>query len=119
DAVAIAEAARQEGYRAGYEEGMSAGREAGRQEALTQATQEFQERHQSLVSACREIIDSVEAGRVEWQATARQDLIELAMAIARRIVPVVGERERQAVLANLEEAVRLAGARTDVTIAVN
>jgi len=41
------------------------------------------------------------------------------MAIARRVAWHVGREHREVVLANLEEAVKLVGARTDVTIAVN
>lgn len=123
EAEAIREAARQEGYQAGLAQGtaqgIAQGTERGRQEALAEATQEFQAQQASLVESCRKLIAEIEAHRAEWVATARQDLIELAMAIARRIVRHVGERDREVVLANLEEAIRLAGRRTDVTIAIN
>jgi flagellar assembly protein FliH len=39
--------------------------------------------------------------------------------VARRVVRHVTERDREAVLANLEEAVRITGARSDVTVAVH
>ena len=61
---------------------------------------------------------SMEAGAA-WEAAARQDLVDLAMAIARRVVRHVSESDRQVVVGNLDEAIRLAGERSDVTIKVN
>lgn len=119
EAAAIREAARQEGYQAGLAQGVAQGMERGRQEALAAATQEFQAQQASLIESCRKMVAEIDAHRAEWLATARQDLIELAMAIARRVVRHVGERDREVVLANLEEAIRLAGRRTDVTIVIN
>jgi flagellar assembly protein FliH len=119
EAARLREAARQEGQRAGYAEGLVQGEQAGRAEALTAATREFTEKQAALVATCRALISNIESSRAAWEAAARQDLIDLAIAIARRIVHRVGEREREAVLANLQEAVRLAGARSDVTIVVN
>ena len=116
---AIREKAREEGYQAGRAEGEQAGREAGRAEAREAARAEFAERQKSLIESCQDAIASINADRSAWQASARNDLVDLAMAIARRVVHCVGQRERQAVLANLDEAVRLAGERSDVTIMVS
>jgi flagellar assembly protein FliH len=115
----IRKSAEEAGYKAGFESGLQAGRDAGRRDAYEAACKEFAEKQQGVASMCREVIASVEADRATWAASARQDLIELAMAIARRVAHHVGEREREVVLANLEEAVRLTGARSDVTIAVH
>jgi flagellar assembly protein FliH len=109
------EAGRQEGFQAGYEEG----RQAGRAEALEAARLEFAENQQSLIDTCRSMIETISRERANWLAAARQDVIELAEAIARRVVHHVGQRDREVVLANLEEAVRLVGVRSVVTIAVN
>ena len=107
------------GYQAGYDKGLAEGREAGRKEAYEAASHEFEEKQASLVESCKAIISAIHADREAWQTTARQDMVELAMAIARRVACAVGREHREVVLANLEEAVRLVGARTDVTIAVN
>jgi flagellar assembly protein FliH len=107
------------GYREGYERGRAEGREVGRQEAFAAAAAEFAAQQASLVEACRSMLSAINAERDAWSTAARQDLIDLAMAIARRVAHQVGEEHRGVVLANLEEAVRLVGARTDVTIAVH
>lgn len=115
----IREAARQAGFKAGYAEGFKQGSEEGRAVALAAAQREFAASQAQLTAAFRAGIESIEHGQAEWQAVARRDLAELALAIARRVVRHVGERDREVVLANLEEAVRLVGARSDVTIAVH
>jgi flagellar assembly protein FliH len=119
DAVRQRETGRQDGYGAGHEEGMRKGQESGRAEALAAAKKEFAAQQASLISTCQLLVEAIQTDRAAWQASARQDLIDLALAIARRIAHHVGDRERDVVLANLEEAVRLAGARSDVTILVN
>ena len=107
------------GHQEGYERGLAEGREGGRKEAFEAACREFAEPQASLVESCKAVISAIDADRDTWLTTARQDLIELAVAIARRVARQVGREHREVVLANLEEAVRLVGARTDVTIAVN
>ena len=119
EAEAVREAARKQGREDGFEQGREIGRKAGRDEAFEKARREFSEQQKSLIAACEQIFSEVSAVRADWQASARQDLIELAIAIARRVVHAVGQRERAVVLANLAEAVRLTGKRSEVTIRVN
>lgn len=111
--------AREEGYRAGHEEGTRQGREAAEATALAEARRQFAEQHAHLASCCRGIIDAIDHDREEWLIRGRQDLIELALAIARRVVHRIGERDREVVLANLREALSLVGARTEVSIDVH
>lgn len=112
------EAARM-GYDEGLAKGLEAGRVAGREEAFAEAKKEFAERQAALVQAFTAAVASIEEGRRAWLSAAHQDLVELALAIARRVVHQVGQAERDAVLGNLEQAVRIVGARSEVTIAIN
>ena len=124
-ATVAAEAARtcgqaaEQGYAEGHQKGLEAGRRAGREEAFEAATKEFTEGQAALVRAFSTAVASIEEGRRAWQSAAHNDLVELAMAIARRVAHHVGRTHREAVLANLEQAVRIVGARTEVSIAVN
>ncbi len=111
--------ARKEGYDTGFAEGRRAGLDAGRKEAFEAARREFTAQQASLTAACRQAIDEINDKRAEWWAAARQDLVDLAIAIARRVARCVGQREREVVVANLDEAIRLAGRRSEVTIQVN
>ncbi|MDM8004988.1 MAG: FliH/SctL family protein [Phycisphaerae bacterium] len=116
---AIRRAGYEAGYQAGFAKGMEEGRTKGHAEAFAEAEKEFAETHKNLVSSCERIIAEIEERRAAWEAAARQDLVDLAMAIARRVVRHVSESDRQVVVENLEEAIRLAGERSDVTIKVN
>lgn len=107
------------GHQEGYARGLAEGREAGRQEAFEQSLEEFRTQQAPLIDSYVQAVSAINAEREAWATMARQDLIELAMAIARRVTHHTGQEHREVVLANLEEAVRLVGARTDVTIAVN
>jgi flagellar assembly protein FliH len=118
-AAALWKLAREGGYKAGFEEGLAKGREAGRAEAFEKSSQQFSEQQNQLIHACKQIITDIDAQRADWLAAGRQDLIDLAMAIAGRVAHQVGQRERDVVSANLEEAVSMAGARTDITIMIN
>lgn len=113
------EAARKQGYEAGFAQGQQVGRQAGHDEAFETARREFAEQQKSLIATSERMFSEINTVRAEWQASARQDLIDLAVAVARRVVRAVGQREREVVQANLEEAVRLMGKRSEVTIRVN
>lgn len=115
----IHETARKKGYEEGFEQGQKAGRQAGHNEAFEQARNEFAEQQKTLIETCEQIYSQINDRRIGWQASARQDLVELAMAIARRVAHAVGQRERSVVLGNLEEAIRLTGQRSEITICVN
>jgi flagellar assembly protein FliH len=119
EAQTIRRTAAEEGAQQTFEEARRQGLESGRIEALEAARAEFAQRQASLIAACRRLVESLESQQAAWQAAARQDLVDLALAVAERIVKHAGERERAVVLANLEEAARLVGARSDVIIAVS
>ncbi len=119
EAETILRAAREQGHREGFAQGRSEGAEVGRREAFETATRQFAEQHQSLAASWTTAIEQIEAHRSQWVASARQDLIELAMAIADRVAHCVGQHDRQAVQANLDEAVRLIGRRSEVTVYVH
>lgn len=118
-AGAIRQTAKKEGYEAGFAEGRKAGHEAGRKEAFEASRKEFAEQQASLIAMFGQVVDEINAKRADWWAAARQDLVELAIAIARRVVRCVGDRDREVVAAVLQEAVELAGKRSEITIRVN
>jgi len=118
-AAVIEHQAREQGYKDGFARGGAEGREAGQAEAFASASRTFAQQQESLIQACQQMLAGLEADRLAWNATARQDLVDLAIAIARRVVGHVSQQHREAIVKNLEEAARLVGARSDVTIAVH
>jgi flagellar assembly protein FliH len=119
EADRIREAAEGEGYRAGYGAGQIKGLEEGRAEALREATERFNESHAELADSMAAVIESFETSKQDLLIEANRDLLEFAVALAAKITRQVGEMDRQAALANTEEALRLVGGRTDLTVRVH
>lgn len=119
EAETLRREAGEEGYRAGFAQGRSEGEQAGRREVFEAARREFADQQGALTAAWTAALEQIDANRAEWLAGARHDLIELAMAIADRVVHCIGQRERAAIEANLGEAIRLTGRRSEVTVQVN
>ena len=119
EAIAVREKAYREGLEEGRARGLAEGREAGHSEAFEAARVEFAGQHSRLVSAFTQAVEEIDRCRAGWESAARQDLIELSVAIARRVVGPIGERERGVILKNLEEAVRLTGVRSEVSLLVH
>ncbi len=119
EAAATRKAAHRQGYEAGFAEGQKAGRDAGHKEAFEAARSQFDQQQASLIAACRQLIDQINDQRADWWSAARQDLVDLAIAIAKRVARCVGQRERDAVIGNLQEAIQLVGRRSEITIQVN
>lgn len=119
EAEELRRSAREEGYAQGHEEGLREGRAAGHEEAMNIARAEFERKQRNLTASCRNLIEDINNHRASWQAAARHDLVDLAMAIGTRVAHAVGERERGVVLANLEKAVELAGRRSQITLVIH
>lgn len=119
EADMLREQMQREGRAAGFREGREAGLKEGREQAFREASEEFKSRQASLIAACGGLLEQIERGRNEWLASARQDLVDLAVNIAGRVVRYIGARERKVILANLEEAVQLVGKRSEVSIRIN
>jgi len=105
--------------RAGHEQGVPEGREAGRAEAFEDAQARFAEQHGSLVAALSGALEQLDADRRALMVSAQRELIELALAIAERVVKAHVACDAEAVRANLAEAIELAGHRRDVTVRVH
>lgn len=111
--------ARQEGHDAGHAQGLAEGRETGRASALEEAKREFDERHTTLVNALNTALDQADRQKRELLADAYRDLVDLALAVARRVIKATGHLDRDAAVANAIEAIDLAGKRSDMRLEVH
>jgi flagellar assembly protein FliH len=119
EAENIRTVARDEGHAEGHAAGYAEGVAQGKSEALAEARETFNEQQKNLVASFERVIRSVDDERATWRASARQDLVDLAVAIARRVAHVVGERDRQVVLGNLDQAIEIVGNRSEVSLLVS
>ncbi len=104
-----------EGYQAGHAEGVIDGREQG----LAQATERFNGEHAALAAAMAAAIEALEAQKQNLLIEAERDLLEFATALAQKVTHCVARLDRQAAVANVEQALRLVANKTDLTIQVS
>lgn len=116
--TAIFEKARRDAHA----EGLASGREAGHAEALAAAQSKFTADQKALIATMNELVKQFSEKRDRFFAQARQDVVLLGVAIARRLYAklaemdgIAGETATQAA----EEALSYVRAASDVTIRVN
>ena len=111
----IREQARQAGHQEGLQTGLAEGRKQGHDEALAAATAQLKD----LTSRWSQTLDLLHQHMPEHVADARMDLVQLALAIARRVTRQEALRNRQVAANLVEEALRTAGAARRVTLLVH
>jgi flagellar assembly protein FliH len=101
--------------RDGLAQGMEQGRQAGQREALAQAQAELKYGASALASAVAEL----EASRAELESAATQEVVRLAIAIARRVTKRQGAIDQDVLTANLHDAMKLVSDASKVRIAIH
>lgn len=102
---------KKEGLAKGIEEGLKQGRE----EALNEQRQELA----NLLGALRQSCEELDSARVMLESQAKQAVVDLSIAIARRVTKRSGQLDPRVALANIDEALRLVVHGQDVRIAVH
>ncbi|MGB0722234.1 MAG: FliH/SctL family protein [Gammaproteobacteria bacterium] len=82
----VHEEAREEGHRLGYEEGLAAGREAGHREGHSQGLEQAREEQAESIGLLREMLDRLHQRIDEQDQTIEQELVELAITVASRVL---------------------------------
>lgn len=96
DAEAVRRAAQDEGYRAGFESGRAEGYQAGHEAAQAEGRQ--------LAAQLGAAIERFDQGVANLEQDVAQQLLNLALGIARRIVGDTLEAQPETVLASIREA---------------
>lgn len=102
---------RAQGHAEGYEEGIRQGHD--------QALAEHQQRLTELHGMLMEALGQIEANRREMEASALREIIELAVAIGRRVTKRQCMIDPGVLEANLAETMRLVVHKADLRIAIN
>jgi flagellar assembly protein FliH len=103
------------GLREGTGLGLEQGNQAGRDEALAEQRERLQDLLTSLTAATRDL----DVRRHELESAALEEVVELAIAIARRVTKRQGMLDPKVLGENLQEAMKLVVRHADVRIAVN
>lgn len=122
EAAAIREEARARGHREGVAQGLEEGRRTGREQAFAEAVGEFGSQRASLADVFAGAVAEFEEKKQRLLLAARADVIELALAIARRVMKrrmEIPEEARASAVENAAEALALVTPQSDAVLRVN
>ena len=111
--------AQEKGYREGYDQGNVKGHEGGLKQALEQAHQEFTQRSDSLLSMMERHGEQFDKKKTELLFQAEQNIVALAIEIARKVIKKAGLIHSAVAEANVKAALELASKTSDLVIRVN
>jgi flagellar assembly protein FliH len=104
-----------QGKAEGLAQGLEEGRKTGHDQALAEHRVKMTEVVTALSAACAEL----DASRRHLEADALQDVIELSIAIARRVTKRQAQIDHAVMTENLREAMKLVVHASDVRVVVN
>lgn len=99
----IFEKSKSEGFKAGHEEGYKAGNEEA----------------QRLVERIHKMIEAVQAKRQEILDNTEQQIVNLVILIARKVVKIMSENQKSVIMSNVLQALKKVKGSGDVTLRVN
>jgi flagellar assembly protein FliH len=118
-ATRIRAEAQAQGQAEGRSQGLARGREEGRKAGHEQALAEARGQLGSLVSSLSQAAVALDESRHKLQTEAIQDVVALAVAIARRVTKGQASFDTNVLAENVVEAMKLVVHAADVRIAVN
>lgn len=119
EAAGLKQAAHAQGLAEGRREGLTRGVEEGRAAGQQQALEEHRAQLAAAVGALNEATTDLEAARTELEAAALEEVVGLAIAVARRVTKRQALVEPEVLTENLREAMKLVVHAGDVKVAIN
>jgi flagellar assembly protein FliH len=119
DAQASADDVRQEARESGQKQGMLEGSAAGRAQGLEQGIAAAAQELQLAVASLNEAATIAVAAKEQVIADSVGELVELAIAIAQRVIKRQAAIDPQVLIANLRDALALCGRQRQLRIAIH
>ncbi len=116
---AVTEAQKREGYQAGYTEGTQAGFEQARHDAREECRAAARAELDQLMAAMKQGLGEFESNKRRLIAVAEAGLVELAVAIARRVCKVHIDASHESVVANARAVLDMVRHENDLELRVN
>jgi len=107
DVQASFEKERKEAEKEGYEKGLEEGFTEGKAEV------------QRLIQRSHVVLERAQDKRVDILAETEQQIVDLVLLIARKVIKVISENQRNVVVSNVVQALRKVKGRGDIIIRVN
>ena len=108
-----------EGLEEGRREGLTRGAEEGRAAGKQQALEEHRAQLTEVVKGLAEAMTDLDAARADLEAAALEEVVELAIAVARRVTKRQGLLDPAVLTENLREAMKLVVSAGDVKVAIH
>ena len=118
-AEALCESESRRGFEAGFEQGLEEGRQRGDERAFQAAQERYTAEFGNLGRSLDAAIEKVSNQRVECLQAAERDLLDFAIGLARRVAHYAGEVRPEVVQQNLQAALELVMANSDVMVRVH
>lgn len=119
EAQALKQQARQQGLVEGRRDGTAEGRAQGGQAGQKQALEEHRAQFQQALAALTASATAMDQSRHELEAAALAEVVQLALAVARRVTKRQAMIDPQVLVANLNESMKLVVKSADVRIAIH
>jgi flagellar assembly protein FliH len=91
------------------------GRKAGRDSGFAEGKAEVER----LIERTRTVLERAQDKRVEILAETEQEIIDLVLLIARKVIKVISENQRNVIISNVVQALRKVKGRGNIIIRVN
>jgi flagellar assembly protein FliH len=109
------EAASRAAFEAERKDAEERGRLAGREAGFTEGKAEVER----LIQRTRTVLERAQDKRAEILAETEQEIIDLVLLIARKVIKVISENQRTVVISNVIQALRKVKGRGNIIIRVN
>lgn len=115
----LKEELRAQGLAEGRTSGLQQGRDEGRKLGEAAALNENKAKFTQLIAALTKASEDLESSRKKLLSEAQQEVVQLSIAIARKVAKTLGENEPSVLQANISDAMKLVVSQADVRIGVN
>ena len=111
--------ANQRGYDEGFAKGREEGTQAGAEKAYQEAVARFAEQQQALIADLSRAVEELDRVKEELSIRAEQDLLDFSVHLASKLTFAIGRIFRESAQENFKKALRMVGAKTDLTLKVH
>jgi len=115
----LKEELRAQGLAEGRTSGLQQGRDEGRKLGEAAALNENKAKFTQLIAALTKASEDLESSRKKLLSEAQQEVVQLSIAIARKVAKTLGGNEPSVLQANISDAMKLVVSQADVRIGVN
>ncbi|MBI1825605.1 MAG: hypothetical protein HY287_13325 [Planctomycetes bacterium] len=109
----------EKGYKVGHEKGYSEGLAAGNESARAEALAKFAAEQDAVVADFRRVIAELDGMKEDVRISAARDAVNFVVKLASKLTLAIGVSHPEAVITNLERAMRLVGEKSRAVVVIH